>query len=308
MEPNQAGQPKMPGAAPANGPVTPGMPPVVTPGAAGAPSAATAGMTPPVASAAISGAQPVSVTQPSAGTAGAAGATVGAGAAGTDFSMESKDIASMMDEELSKPNVAPTPVAPMTVAKPENNKLMLYGLIGAAVIAVIAIVFAVITMINSGNIEAKYKKQVANLQEQMSQMATQEEEELEDATSYIYVTDWNLKLQKPSDWLSVGKGYTFVNNYPDGAGVLVITENATGASMTISKSATACEEYLANNETGICFTVNGDSFVVTVDENMTEGFKNYFTNAEVYSIISEAAEETESEDEAESEAESEEEE
>lgn len=111
----------------------------------------------------------------------------------------------------------------------KSSKAMLAGLICAIIVAVAGIGFGVFMMISAQDTEQSYKKQVSNLQNQISQLnaaagetitvtVNDEQVELDPVTAentedYIYVGEWGMKIKIPEGFNVTGYRYDDVDRY-----------------------------------------------------------------------------------------------
>lgn len=112
----------------------------------------------------------------------------------------------------------------------KSSKAMLAGLICAIIVAVAGIGFGVFMMISAQDTEQSYKKQVSNLQSQISQLnaaaagetitVTVNDEEVqlgpelaENTEDYIYVGEWGIKIKIPEGFNVTGYRYDDVDRY-----------------------------------------------------------------------------------------------
>lgn len=106
------------------------------------------------------------------------------------------------------------------------------------------------------------------------------------ATEYIYVGEWGLKIRKPENWRSLISEYSFSNDYPQAVDTFTIKEVSSSdiANILISNRGEASCDNLAV-ASDVCFDIDGNNFIVSVNENVSDALKAYFTDAENYSKI-----------------------
>lgn len=180
-------------------------------------------------------------------------------------------------------------------SKPKNNKGMMIGMIILAILAAGGIGFGVWAFLSGNQKEAKLNEQVSELQNQLTeQQATVDEtvinindEPVDDAADYIYVGEWGIKINKPVEWRSSVKSYSYSNDYPQAVDTLTVAQISESPNANILMSnigSKACEEMvLQPNET--CMNIGGDNYTIMVNDAVTEDFKSHFMDINNYSKI-----------------------
>ena len=185
------------------------------------------------------------------------------------------------------------PVKSMSLGKSSGKKShgMVFGMILLGVVAICGVVFGVMMMLQKDNDAKSYENQIASLKKSVQQMQDEMAQDETEAGSgaasgvvssdYFYLSEFGIKVKKPENWQTSVNAFDFYNGYPQSIAQYSIMERVSG------EAEFPAINYVENcpNDTMVCLSIDGKNLGMTVGQDVTEEFKNYFSNPEVYSQI-----------------------